>query len=72
MIPTIVYLSRATLDNEKNWTALEPGADCVVWSICRLPCQHFNIDLYICIDHERLQQMAEIGEHNTCAQRWLE
>ena len=32
----IVYISRATLDNEQNWTAMEFEAGCVVWGIRRL------------------------------------
>ena len=32
----IVYISRATLENEQNWTPMELEAGCVVWSIRRL------------------------------------
>ena len=35
-IRPIVYISRATLDNEQSWTPMEPEAECVVWSIRRL------------------------------------
>ena len=35
-IRPIVYISRATLDNEQNWTPMELEAGCVVWSIRRL------------------------------------
>ena len=35
-IRPIVYISRATLDNEQNWTAMELEAGCVVWGIRRL------------------------------------
>ena len=35
-IRPIVCISRATLDNEKNWTPMELEAGCVVWSIRRL------------------------------------
>ena len=35
-IRSIVYISRATLDNEQNWTPMELEAGCVVWSIQRL------------------------------------
>ena len=35
-IRPIVYISRATLDNEQNWTPIELEAGCVVWSIRRL------------------------------------
>ena len=32
-IRPIVYISRATLDNEQNWTPMELEAGCAVWSI---------------------------------------
>ena len=35
-IRPIVYISRATLDNEQNWTPMGLEAGCVVWSIRRL------------------------------------
>ena len=35
-IRPIVYISRATLDNEQNWTPMELEAGCVLWSIRRL------------------------------------
>ena len=34
-IRPIVYISRATLDNEQNWTPMELETGCVVWSIRR-------------------------------------
>ena len=35
-IRPIVYISRASLDNEQNWTAMELKTGCVVWGIRRL------------------------------------
>ena len=40
-ISPIVYISRATLTNERNWTSMELEAECVVWSIqCVVPNLH--------------------------------
>ena len=35
-IRPIVYISRATLANEQNWTPPELEAGCIVWGIRRL------------------------------------
>ena len=32
-IRPIIYISRATLANEQNWTPLELEAGCIVWNI---------------------------------------
>ena len=43
-IRPIVFISRATLDNEQNWTPMELKAGCVVWSIRRL--RHYLFGVY--------------------------
>ena len=42
-IRPIVYVSRATLGNEQNWTPMELEAGCVVWSIRRLRRYFFGV-----------------------------
>ena len=42
-IRPIVYISRATLDNEQNWTAMNLEAGCVVWGIRRLRRYFFGV-----------------------------
>ena len=53
-IRPIVYISRATLDNEKNWTPMELEAGCVVWSIRRLRRYLFSVFFHVYTDHECL------------------
>ena len=71
-IRPIVYISRATLFNERNWTPMELEAGCVVWSIRRLRRYLFSVFFLIFTDHECLQQISRIGESKPRIQRWME
>ena len=71
-IRPIVYISQATLTNERNWTPMELEAGCVVWSIRRL-CQYlFSVFFLIYTDHECLQQISKKDESKHRIQRWME
>ena len=61
-IRPIVYISRAALDNEQNWTPMELEAGCVVWSIRRLRRYLFGVYLLVFTDNQCLQQICKIGE----------
>ena len=71
-IRPIVYISRATLDNEQNWTPMELEAGCVVWSIRRLRRYLFDVYFLVFTDHQCLQQICKIGETKPRIQRWME
>ena len=71
-IRPIVFLSRATLPNERNWPPLELEAGAVVWSIKRLRQFLFNVPFSIWTDHRSLENLASVGEHNPRIMRWLE
>ena len=71
-IRPIVYTSRATLDNEQNWTPMELEAGCVVWSIRRLIRYLFGVYFLVFTDHQCLQQICKIGETKPRIQRWME
>ena len=71
-IRPIVYISRATLANERSWTPMELEAGCVVWSIRRLRRYLFSVFFLIFTDHECLQQISKIGESKLRIQRWME
>ena len=71
-IRPIVYISRATLDNEQNWTAMELEAGCVVWSIRRLRRYLFGVYFLVFTHHQCLQQICKIGETKPRIQRWME
>ena len=68
----IVYISRATLDNEQNWTHMELEAGCVVRSIRRLRHYLFGVYFLVFTDHQCLQQICKIGETKPRIQRWME
>ena len=61
-IRPIVYISRATLDNEQNWSPMELEADCAVWSIRRLRRYLFGVYFLVFTDHQCLQQICKIRE----------
>ena len=71
-IRPIVYISRATLANERNWTPVELEAGCVVWSIRRLRRYIFSAFFLIFTDHECLQQINKIDESKPRIQRRME
>ena len=71
-IRPIVYISRATLADERNCTPMELEAGCVVWSIRRLRRYLFNVFFLTFTDHECLQQISKIGESKLRIQRWME
>ena len=68
----VVYISRATLDNEHNWTPMELEARCVVWSIRCLRRYLFGVYFLVFTDHQCLQQICTIGETKPRIQRWME
>ena len=59
-IRPIVYISRATLDNEQNWTLMELEAGCVVWGIRRLRRYLFGVYFLVFTDYQCLQQICKI------------
>ena len=71
-IRPIVYISRATLDNEQNWTPMELEAGCVVWSIRPLRRYLFGVYFLVFTDHQCLQQICKTGETKPRIQRWIE
>ena len=71
-IRPIIYISRATLDNEQDWTPMELEDGCVVWSIRRLRRYLFGVYFLVFTDHQCLQQICKIGETKPRIQRWME
>ena len=71
-IRPIIYISRATLDNEQNWTPMELEAGCVVWSIRRLRRYLFGVYFLVFTNPQCLRQICKIGENKPRIQRWME
>ena len=71
-IRPLVYISRATQDNEQNCTSMELEAGRVVWSIRRLRRYLFGVYFLVFTDHQCLQQICKIGEAKPRIQRWME
>ena len=71
-IRPIVYISRATLNNEQNLTPMELEVGCVVWSIRRLRRYLFGVYFLVFTDHQCLQKICKIGETKPRIQRWME
>ncbi|CAB1101076.1 unnamed protein product [Ectocarpus sp. CCAP 1310/34] len=68
----IVYISRATLPAERNWTVLDLEAGGIVWAIKRLRGYLWSTKSIIYSDHKALESIGKVGEHNARVQRWLE
>ena len=68
----IVYISRATLPAERNWTVLDLEAGGIVWAIKRLRGYLWSTKFVIYSDHKALESIGKVGEHNARVQRWLE
>ncbi|CAB1114482.1 unnamed protein product [Ectocarpus sp. CCAP 1310/34] len=68
----IVYISRATLPAERNWTVLDLEAGGIVWAIKRLRGYLWLTKFIIYSDHKALESIGKVGEHNARVQRWLE
>ena len=71
-VKPIVFISRATLDAERNWTALDLEAGAIVWSIKRLREYLRGTTFCILSDNKALENMHKISEHNPRVQRWIE
>ena len=71
-IRPIVYISRTTLANTRNWTLMEVDAGCVVWSIRRLRRYLLSVFFLIFTYYECLQQIGKIGESKPRTQCWME
>ncbi|CAB1113095.1 unnamed protein product [Ectocarpus sp. CCAP 1310/34] len=60
----IVYVSRAALLAERNWTVLDLGAGGIVWAIKRLRGYLWSTKFIISSDHKALESIGKVGEHN--------
>ncbi|CAB1119356.1 unnamed protein product [Ectocarpus sp. CCAP 1310/34] len=67
-----VYISRATLPAERNWTVLDLEAGGIVWAIKCLRGYLWSTKFIIYSDHKALESIGKVGEHNARVQRWLE
>ena len=66
------FISRATLDSEQNWTALDLEAAAVVWSIKRLRGYLRGTKLKVLTDSSALQNIGKIADHNPRVSGWAE
>ena len=65
----IVYISRATLPAERNWTVLDLEAGGIVWAIKRLRGYLWSTKFVIYSDHKALESIGKVGEHNATMAR---
>ncbi|CAB1120470.1 unnamed protein product [Ectocarpus sp. CCAP 1310/34] len=68
----IVYISRATVPAERNWTVLDLEASSIVWATKRLRGYLWSTKIVIHSDHKALKSIGKVDEHNARVQRWLE
>ena len=60
----ITFLSRVTLQNERNWTVLELEAGAIVRAIKCLRPYFCSIPFVIYTDHQALESLDKVGEHH--------
>ncbi|CAB1118696.1 unnamed protein product [Ectocarpus sp. CCAP 1310/34] len=68
----IVFISRSTLDAERNWTPLDLEAGAIVWAIKRLRRYLRGTHFQIWTDNQALENISKVGDHSPRVQRWLE
>ena len=69
----ILFISRATLPNEVNWSPLEFEDGAVTWATKnRLRQNLFQVSFQVYTDHGALEQLAMVGEYDPRMQRWLQ
>ena len=66
------YTIPDTLDFERHWTPFDREAGSIVWAITRLRSYLWGAKFRILSDHEALQSIDKVGDHNTRVQRWSE
>ena len=70
-IRPIVFISHATLDNERSWPPFDVEAWSIVRTIKRLRGYLWSTNIRIYSDHKALENIAKVTEHNAGVQRWL-
>ncbi|CAB1099790.1 unnamed protein product [Ectocarpus sp. CCAP 1310/34] len=68
----IVFISRSTLDAERNWTPLDLEAGAIVWAIKRLRGYLRGTHFQIWTGNQALENISKVGDHSPSVQRWLE
>ena len=71
-IKPIAYTSRATLDSESHWTPHDLEASNIVWALKRLRGYLWGNKFRIFSDHNALERIVKVEDHNARVQRWLE
>ena len=67
-----VFISRAAIDSERQWTPLDLEAGNIVWIIKRLRGYLWGTNFRFFSDHKALESLNKIAEHSPRVQRWLE
>ena len=70
--PTLHYLRRATLDNERKWSISELERAAIVWAMkCNRQTFH-GIPFEVETDHLPLQNLASLSDKSNRVQRWVD
>ena len=60
----IAYISRATLDSERQWTLLDWEAGSIVWALKRLRGYLWETNFRTFSDHKALESIGKVGNNN--------
>ena len=66
----IVFINRTTLDNERSWTPFYLEVGSIVWAIKRLRGHLWSTNFLIYSDHNALENITKVGDHNASVQLW--
>ena len=70
--PTLHYLRRTTLDNERKWSISELERAAIVWAMKGTPQIFHGIPLEVETDYLPLQNLANLSDKSNRVQRWVE
>ncbi|CAM9887102.1 unnamed protein product, partial [Sphacelaria rigidula] len=66
----LIFLSRGTLPNERNWSVSELEAAAIVWAIKKNRRLFYGVPFGICTDHQPLRNLLSLAEKFPRVQRW--
>lgn len=68
----ILFIGLTTLDNERSLTPPDLEAGSIAWAIKRLRGHLWSTKFLIYSDYKALENIANVGEHNSRVRRWLD
>ena len=68
----VCFLSRATLPNEKNWSATELECAAIVWAVKKNRQLFYGIPFVVMSDHQPLKNLESLATKVNRVQKWYD